>query len=174
MSPLPLPVRVAAGLAVTALDQARRLPTQLVTLPVTVVSRALQAGMRVQQHVTELAIKGDEVFAHLRPVDENPLWARFDEDFHDDGAGDGENPLATVLSGPGSARLDDVDLTDAGEVYSAMAGLATFDELDLHEVPSYDAVVHFAAIPAILQRADAATYATNALSTYHVLEAATR
>ncbi len=119
MSPLPLPVRVAAGLAVTALDQARRLPTQLVTLPVTVVSRALQAGMRVQQHVTELAIKGDEVFAHLRPVDENPLWARFDEDFHDDGAGDGENPLATVLSGPGSARLDDVDLTDAGEVDEA-------------------------------------------------------
>ena len=67
-----------------------------------------------------------------------------------------------------------VDLTDAGEVYSALAGLATFDELDLDEKPSYDAVVHFAAVPRILLTSDAATYATNVLSTYHVLEAATR
>jgi nucleoside-diphosphate-sugar epimerase len=67
-----------------------------------------------------------------------------------------------------------VDLTDAGQVYSALAGLATFDELDLPEQPSYDAVVHFAAVPAILLRPDATTYATNVLPTYHVLEAATR
>ncbi|WP_309647806.1 NAD(P)-dependent oxidoreductase [Nocardioides sp.] len=67
-----------------------------------------------------------------------------------------------------------VDLTDAGETYSALAGLATAAELDLPEQPSYDAVVHFAAVPAILLKADSATYATNVLSTYHVLEAATR
>ena len=67
-----------------------------------------------------------------------------------------------------------VDLTDAGEVYSALAGLATFDELDLPEKPSYDAVVHFAAVPAILLTSEAKTYATNVLSTYNVLEAATR
>src|SRR5690349_23681998 len=67
-----------------------------------------------------------------------------------------------------------VDLTDAGETYSALAGLATFDELDLPAKPTYDAVVHFAAVPAILLTSDAATYATNVLSTYNVLEAATR
>jgi nucleoside-diphosphate-sugar epimerase len=67
-----------------------------------------------------------------------------------------------------------VDLTDAGETYSALAGLATFDELDLPEQPAYDAVVHFAAVPRILLRPDSATYAANVLSTYHVLEAATR
>src|SRR6476619_1835650 len=67
-----------------------------------------------------------------------------------------------------------VDLTDAGETYSALAGLATFAELDLPEAPRYDAVVHFAAVPAILLTSDAATYATNVLSTYNVLEAATR
>jgi nucleoside-diphosphate-sugar epimerase len=67
-----------------------------------------------------------------------------------------------------------VDLTDAGETYSALAGLATFDELDLPERPTYDAVVHFAAVPRILLTSDAATYATNVLSTYNVLEAATR
>ncbi len=67
-----------------------------------------------------------------------------------------------------------VDLTDAGQVYSALAGLARFDELDLPQKPAYDAVVHFAALPAILIAPDATTYATNVLSTYNVLEAATR
>lgn len=67
-----------------------------------------------------------------------------------------------------------VDLTDAGETYSAMAGLATMDELELEEKPTYDAVVHFAAVPRILLTSDSGTYATNVLSTYNVLEAATR
>ena len=35
-------------------------------------------------------------------------------------------------------------------------------------------MVHFAAVPAILLAPDATTYATNTLSTYNVLEAATR
>ena len=77
------------------------------------------------------------------------------------------------LGHPGVADLR-VDLTDAGSTYSALAGLATFDELDLPEKPAYDAVVHFAAVPRILLTDDASTYATNVLSTYNVLEAATR
>jgi nucleoside-diphosphate-sugar epimerase len=77
------------------------------------------------------------------------------------------------LGHPSVADLQ-VDLTDAGETYSALAGLATFAELDLREQPAYDAVVHFAAVPRILLRPDATTYATNVLSTYNVLEAATR
>ncbi len=67
-----------------------------------------------------------------------------------------------------------VDLTDIGETYSALAGLARMDELELDRKPAYDAVVHFAAVPAILLTSDARTYATNVLSTYNVLEAATR
>ena len=67
-----------------------------------------------------------------------------------------------------------VDLTDIGETYSALAGLARFDELELAAKPAYDAVVHFAEVPAILRTSDAKTYATNVLSTYNVLEAATR
>ena len=59
--PLPLPVRVAAGLVATAVEQARDLPRLALELPVTAVSQALQASMRVQQKVTELAIKGDQV-----------------------------------------------------------------------------------------------------------------
>ncbi|WP_431876309.1 lipid droplet-associated protein [Amycolatopsis sacchari] len=80
MKPLPLPLRVAAGLAVTAAERARELPKNVVGLPVTVVSQVLQFSMRLQQHVTELAIKGDEVLSALRPVEETPSWATFDED----------------------------------------------------------------------------------------------
>lgn len=72
-----------------------------------------------------------------------------------------------------------VDLTDAGETYSALAAVPTmadFDDpdLDLTRGSAYDAVVHYAAVPRPLLTADATTYATNVLSTFHVLEAATR
>jgi len=80
MKPLPLPVRIAAGLVATAVDQARDLPRLVVEFPVTAVSQALQATMRVQQKVTELAIKGDRALGTLRPVEEKPSWATFDDE----------------------------------------------------------------------------------------------
>jgi hypothetical protein len=85
MKSLPLPIRVAAGLAVTAVEQARTRPAKIAGLPVTVASQALQVSMRVQQQVTELAIRGDEVLAGLRPVEDAPSWATFDEDVEDGG-----------------------------------------------------------------------------------------
>jgi hypothetical protein len=78
--PLPLPVRVAAGLLATAVEQARDLPRLALELPVTAVSQALQASMRVQQKVTELAIKGDQVLGIGPPIEDEPAWATFDED----------------------------------------------------------------------------------------------
>jgi len=76
----------------------------------------------------------------------------------------------------GHPGVDDltVDLADIGQVYSALAGLANLAELDRPDRPGYDAVVHFAAVPRILLRSDVSTYAANVLSTYNVLEAATR
>jgi nucleoside-diphosphate-sugar epimerase len=78
------------------------------------------------------------------------------------------------------ARLDGVpdlrvDLTDAGQVFDALSSYARFDELEPGTgVPRYDAVVHFAAIPAILVRPDNETFRVNALSTYNVIDAAIR
>jgi len=80
MKPLPLPVRLAAGIVALAVEQARDLPRLVVEFPVTAVSQALQASMRVQQKVTEVAIKGDRALGSLRPVEDRPSWATFDED----------------------------------------------------------------------------------------------
>lgn len=68
-----------------------------------------------------------------------------------------------------------VDLTDAGQVFNAFHAYAGFDELEPGTgVPTYDAVVHFAAIPCILLRPDNETFRINTLSTYNVLDAATK
>lgn len=80
MRSFPLPIRVAAGVAATAVEQTRQLPGQLLGLPVTVASQALQVSMRIQQQVTELAIKGDEALSVLQTPEEQPEWATFDED----------------------------------------------------------------------------------------------
>ena len=84
MKPLPFAVRVAAGLAAVAVDEARKLPDQLAGLPVTVASQAFQLSIRVQQQLAGLAVKGDDALATLRPVEEKPEWATFDEDESDD------------------------------------------------------------------------------------------
>ncbi|MGV9710592.1 lipid droplet-associated protein [Gordonia sp. NPDC003424] len=77
----PYPARIAAGLVVTAIEETRKLPALMITLPMTAVSQTLQAGMRMQQSIAELAIKGDAALEMLfdRPS-EQPEWARFDED----------------------------------------------------------------------------------------------
>ncbi|WP_116047307.1 lipid droplet-associated protein [Amycolatopsis palatopharyngis] len=83
MKSLPFPLRVAAGLAVTTAERVRELPKHVAGFPVTVASQVLQASMRVQQHITELAIKGDDALSVLRPVEETPSWATFDEELDD-------------------------------------------------------------------------------------------
>jgi hypothetical protein len=77
----PFFARVAAGAAVYALEETRRLPGAAMHLPITAVSQLLQTTMHAQQFVTSLALKGDAVFDRLanRPV-EQPEWATFDED----------------------------------------------------------------------------------------------
>lgn len=68
-----------------------------------------------------------------------------------------------------------LDLTDAGQVFNALSSYARHDELEPGTgVPRYDAIVHFAAVPAILIRPDNETFRVNTLSTYNVLDAAVK
>ncbi len=65
------------------------------------------------------------------------------------------------------------DITDAGQVFDIMASYAGFDELVPGTgVPSFDAVVHFAAVPRILVTSDNECYRVNTLGTYNVIDAA--
>lgn len=110
MKQLPLPVRVATGLAVTAFEQVRRLPERLVELPVTMVSQILQLSMRVQHHMTELAIKGDDALAVFRSGEDTTEWARFDEEEAGEPDLTARGPHAA--SGSARSRFDSVETGD--------------------------------------------------------------
>lgn len=67
------------------------------------------------------------------------------------------------------------DLTDAGQVFSALTGIVGFDDLEAGQgVPKFDAVIHFAAVPRIQLRPDPECFRINTTSTYNVLEAAVK
>lgn len=79
---LPFPVRVAAGIVATGIQLVRSLPEELPAIPVALVGNAMRLSMKVQQEITTLATRGDELLGGLvggRPQ-ESPEWATFDED----------------------------------------------------------------------------------------------
>ncbi len=154
MSHVPLPVRVAMGLAISAVEQARKLPEHLADLPVTAASKAVQAGMRVQQRVTELAIRGDQVLSLLRPVEDTPPWARFDEDGEPPRPGTeataGESGLTErgvpIVPAPGT-EVDEADVARAmtplptdgagpGKGGVTRSALVEYDEMPLAQLRS--------------------------------------
>lgn len=67
------------------------------------------------------------------------------------------------------------DVTDAGQMFDVMASYAGYDELEPGRgVPTFDAVVHFAAIPRLLMTSDNECYRVNTLGTYNVIDAAVK
>jgi nucleoside-diphosphate-sugar epimerase len=67
------------------------------------------------------------------------------------------------------------DITDLGQVYSAMRSHIGMDSLETGAgAQVFDAVVHFAAVPRILIAPDSETYRVNVMSTYNVIEAAAK
>ncbi|ALG14590.1 lipid droplet-associated protein [Kibdelosporangium phytohabitans] len=140
MTPLPLPFRVAAGLAATAVERARELPEKLVGLPVTVASQAMQLSMRVQQEITALAIRGDEVLASLRPVEETPEWATFDEDadtYDVSRPAAAPDPEANGAVVPDPWQMEESAIAEADAVDEQSpppAGVANYDELSLPQL----------------------------------------
>lgn len=68
-----------------------------------------------------------------------------------------------------------VDLCDSGQVIGAMSQFTDFKELDEGTgIPTYDAVVHFAAVPRVMIGTDAECFRQNTQTTYNVIEAATK
>jgi nucleoside-diphosphate-sugar epimerase len=73
------------------------------------------------------------------------------------------------------ARTLITDLTDAGQVFNAFASTTVRHEFTASIKPApIDAVVHFAAIPRIMICPDNEVFRINVMSTYHVLDAASK
>ena len=76
---IPEPVRAAAGLAATVLDEVKKLPETLPGLPVRAIGLAMQAALKLQQEYAGLVARGDELFTGIRGENE-PGMATFDDD----------------------------------------------------------------------------------------------
>lgn len=78
------------------------------------------------------------------------------------------------LDHPGVDNLI-ADITDAGQMFNVMTSYGSLGDLEAGAgVPSFDAVVHFAAVPRILINPDNETFRVNVMGTYNVIEAAVK
>ena len=137
--PAPLPIRLAAGIAATTVEEAFRLPYRLRRLPGQVAGSAFTSAagtaMRARQNVTDLVARGDMVLEELStPVEEQPAWATFDED------GDPDTAAARSAAAASAAAAD-----AAGELHTPAqvaeeVGYADMDAEDLEDLlPMLDA-----------------------------------
>lgn len=140
--PAPLPIRLAAGIAATTVEEAFRLPYRLRRLPGQVAGSAFTSAagtaMRARQNVTDLVARGDMVLEELStPVEEQPAWATFDEDGDPDTAA-ARSAAAASAAAAGAAGA-------AGELHTPAqvaeeVGYADMDAEDLEDLlPMLDA-----------------------------------
>ena len=130
---IPEAVRAFAGLAVTVLDEARKLPETLPALPVRLIGAALQTSMKLQQQYSGLVQRGDELLTGLRGEAE-PGMATFDEDVPVAGARDSafdrvseadlDTDLDTDLDGGAGAQLGELDELDVDPELGEALGTA--------------------------------------------------
>lgn len=137
--PAPLPIRLAAGIAATTVEEAFRLPYRLRRLPGQVAGSAFTSAagtaMRARQNVTDLVARGDMVLEELStPVEEQPAWATFDED-GDPGTAAARSAAAASAAAAGAAGELHTPAQVAEEV-----GYADMDAEDLEDlIPMLDA-----------------------------------
>ena len=140
--PAPLPLRLAAGIASTTVEEAFRLPYRLRRLPGRLAGSALTSAagsaMRARQNVTELMARGDTVLEELStPVVAQPSWATFDEDV--------DPATATARSASAAASASGATANGGGvqtpEKVAAEVGYGDLDAEDLEDlIPMLDAV----------------------------------
>jgi hypothetical protein len=143
-TPIPPPLRAAAGLAALAIDSARKVPHQLVGLPVLAVSTALQASLKAQQAYAGLVARGDDVLGQLRGQPDAAPWARFDDD---EPAGARRPSAFDAVPEPAEAAdgvadaLAAEDLADALTTEAAEEAAVLIDEVDRGLDPDMEADV---------------------------------
>lgn len=137
--PAPLPLRLAAGIAATTVEEAFRLPYRLRRLPGRLAGSALTSAagsaMRARQNVTELMARGDTVLEELStPVVAQPSWATFDEDV------DPATAAARSASAAASGATANGGGVQTPEKVAAEVGYGDLDAEDLEDlIPMLDA-----------------------------------
>ncbi len=137
--PAPLPIRLAAGIAATTVEEAFRLPYRLRRLPGqvagSVFTSAAGTAMRARQNVTDLVARGDMVLEELStPVEEQPAWATFDED------GDPDTAAARSAAAASAAAADAAGELHTPAQVAEKVGYADMDAEDLEDLlPMLDA-----------------------------------
>ena len=122
MESLPFALRVAAGVVAESIDLVRKLPTEISTLPVTVMGTLAKLSFQLNQELTDLASAGDRLLAGIRGGEEPPArtaWATIDDE--DETARDDPQAAATwdsVADARDDEVRDRVEPTDAGAVDS--------------------------------------------------------
>lgn len=138
--PAPLPIRLAAGIAATTVEEAFRLPYRLRRLPGQVAGSAFTSAagtaMRARQNVTDLMARGDMVLEELStPVVAQPSWATFDEDV------DPATAAARSASAAASGATANGGGVQTPEKVAAEVGYGDLDAEDLEDlIPMLDAV----------------------------------
>ena len=137
--PAPLPIRLAAGIAATTVEEAFRLPYRLRRLPGQVAGSAFTSAagtaMRARQNVTDLVARGDMVLEELStPVEEQPAWATFDED------GDPDTVAARSAAAASAAAAGAAGELHTPAQVAEKVGYADMDAEDLEDLlPMLDA-----------------------------------
>lgn len=138
--PAPLPLRLAAGIAATTVEEAFRLPYRLRRLPGRLAGSALTSAagsaIRARQNVTDLMARGDMVLEELStPVVAQPSWATFDEDV------DPATAAARSASAAASGATANGGGVQTPEKVAAEVGYGDLDAEDLEDlIPMLDAV----------------------------------
>lgn len=115
MAQAPYGIRLLVGVAVTAIEETRKLPQTIVMYPMTLASTLAQMVMKLQQDLAGFAIKGDAALEMVfPPKEEKPDWATFDEDESEtekpsangDRQTEGRFALYSVTDAPGRSAGD--------------------------------------------------------------------
>ncbi len=136
---IPEPVRAAAGLAATVLDEVKKLPETIPGLPVRAVGLAMQAALKLQQEYAGLVARGDELFTGIRGENE-PGLATFDEDLE---------PAAAESAAPAGGYRESA--FDRAEAPAPDADVTAPPVVDLEEIAEADQALEELAIEELVE-----------------------
>jgi len=149
MATAPYGIRLLVGVAMTAIEETRKLPQTIVMYPMTLASTIAQMVMKMQQDLAGFAIRGDAALEMVfPPKEEKPDWATFDDEqpeaekpsANGERHTEGRFALYSVTDAPESAKSatagtsDKKEPSDLAVAVPPIAGDIDYDALTLAQL----------------------------------------